>query len=335
MAKRKLSLRQKRRIAKLRSQKNSAFADASQHHPAPNELHAGTVVASYGSQVDVESAVDEIIYRCHVRANLDIVTGDRVGWRPESELGIIETREHRTSELQRPDIYGKLRTVAANVTQMVVTIAPTPEPAIGLIDRYLVAAKLHNLKVIILINKTDLLNEKNQSLIHDIEDRYSTLDYPVLKISTKQAQQKGRLEDYLNSETSIFVGQSGVGKSSLIQLLIPSTNIKVGELSEAEQKGRHTTTQATLYHLQSQGKLIDSPGIREFGLWHASADEVLNGFKEIAYFSQFCKFRNCSHTNEPNCAVREALGAGKIHSERFASFQAIISQLDQVAIKSD
>ena len=131
---------------------------------------------------------------------------------------------------------------------------------------------------------------------------------------------------------TIFVGQSGVGKSSLIQALLPKEDIKIGELSEAVKKGRHTTTHASLYHFEFGGHCIDSPGIREFGLWHLTAEEVLNGFKELQSLAEHCKFRDCSHSHEPGCALLKALDEQVISEQRFKSYQQIIHSLDDVDI---
>ena len=330
MTKRKLSLQQKRRIAEQRAQKKRENLPSD---TSLGELQDGVVIANFGSQLHVENPTTKETQRCHVRANMVIVTGDRVGWRSGSETGVIEKRYDRDSELQRPDNYGKLRTVAANVSQMLITIAPEPAPFAGLIDRYLVAAKLHGLKVAIIINKVDCIGSDNKHELEEIERCYSGLGFPVIRASATSALENQQLNQVLKNETSIFVGQSGVGKSSLVKHLLPETEIRIGELSEVEKKGRHTTTHSQLYQFPFGGQCIDSPGIREFGLWHASPEQVLNGFEELAEKSQSCKFRDCAHKREPGCAIIGAVEQGLISQERFDSYQLIINQLGDVSIK--
>jgi ribosome biogenesis GTPase len=150
----------------------------------------------------------------------------------------------------------------------------------------------------------------------------------VLMVSTKTETGLNELREYLTQYTSVFVGQSGVGKSSLINALLPDSNLRVGDLSERQQ-GTHTTTSATLLHFPGGGHLIDSPGIREFGLWHMEEDEVLEGFIEFKSFIGRCKFRNCSHRHEPGCAILKALAEGEISETRMDSYRYILRTLNE------
>lgn len=327
--KRKLTLQQRKRIAEQRN--NAKAKRAPEINPDTlGELQTGVICAHFGTEVLISSA--ELQTRCFFRSNLELAVGDRVHWRENSDgLGVVESCEARSSEIQRPDSYGTLRTVGANISQMIITIAPEPEPHSSLIDRYLVSAELHNIQPLILLNKSDLLE---QNALDNLLDRYKKLEYEVLSVSAHMAESLKTLQEKLNEHTSIFVGQSGVGKSSLVKALLPDENIRIGELSEAEIKGRHTTTHSQLYAFPSGGFCIDSPGIREFGLWHASAEQVLSGFKEIHAASGMCKFRDCSHNSEPGCAVKSAVDRGDIHPERFQNYQLIIKQLDDVTIKT-
>ena len=173
------------------------------------------------------------------------------------------------------------------------------------------------------MNKCDLIDESNKEELENLLSTYVDLGYRVIRTSTKDAEGMSQLYDFLQDRISVFVGQSGVGKSSLIGTLLPDIEISVGELSQKRKKGTHTTTTARLFHMPSGGDLIDSPGIREFGLWHISEDELLEGFTEFRPHLGYCKFRDCSHEQEPGCAIREALEKGEITPHRFESYLRI------------
>lgn len=333
MSKRRLSKQQIERVQKRRS----ADAQASVNLPADDQLgpeQHGLVLSHYGKQADVENDSDGSIVRCHLRANLgNIVAGDRVVWRAGGDGGVVTALFPRQSELHRPDSFGKLKLVAANITRMVIVVAPEPQAHANLIDRYLVVAETLDFEPLLLLNKRDLLTPKDP--LTDLLTRYAHLGYAVLEISARAEQGMTELRQHLQSGTSIFVGQSGVGKSSIIQALLPDHAIKVGDMSEQEQKGRHTTTHARLYHFPFGGDCIDSPGIREFGLWHMSADQVSAGFREFREHMNNCRFRDCSHQHEPGCALRAAVEGGAVSQERFHSYQHIIASLDAVDVRSD
>lgn len=333
MSKRRLSVQQRRRIAQQRQEK-ALLKQAAMPLPDDStlgDLRAGHVVTNFGRQAEIES--DDLRQRCHIRANIELATGDRVKWRPGQELGVVESCEDRDTELQRPDIYGKLRCVAANVSQVLITIAPEPEPHTTLIDRYLIAARLHNLQACIVVNKADLASD-NRDKLQEIERIYGLLGYSMIAVSSKTELGLDKLKQHLQDHTSIFVGQSGVGKSSLIKTLLPDEEIRIGELSEAASKGRHTTTHSQLFHFPFGGLCIDSPGIREFGLWHATPSDVLNGFPEIEAVAGSCKFRDCAHSSEPGCAIIAAIADGTVLQQRFDSYSLILNQLDDVTIKT-
>jgi ribosome biogenesis GTPase len=201
-----------------------------------------------------------------------------------------------------------------------------PAPNAYLIDRYLVAAENLPATPIILLNKMDLLDDSNRDQVEQLIHSYRQIGYQVICASKIDRQGFDDLMAALRTHTSIFVGLSGVGKSSVINQLMPELDIRVGELSQASGEGTHTTTSSTLYHLPCGGNLIDSPGVRDFGLWNISADDILHGFIELREAMGHCKFSNCSHQQEPGCAILQALQDNKISEPRFASYQKILKE---------
>ncbi|AQQ66454.1 ribosome biogenesis GTPase RsgA [Microbulbifer agarilyticus] len=341
MSKRKLNRRQQWRIAKIqqereaRARKREENLDQAAEEGDLGAEQTGMVIANYGSQVLVESETDsQLRQRCHVRANIDtLVTGDKVAWNPATGdatggLGVVGARLPRHAELQRPDRYGDMKTVAANIDRILIVIAPYPEPFANAIDRYLVAAETTGIQPLLLLNKIDLIDDSNREHLENLLHPYPGLGYPVLKLSTKTGEGLDKLLETLAEGTSVFVGQSGVGKSSLINGLLPSADARTGALSEATGKGTHTTTAAELFHLPTGGDLIDSPGIREFGIWHMSEQELLEGYVEFRPFIGHCRFRDCRHQSEPGCAIQEALERGDISQRRMDSFLHLRNSLE-------
>ncbi|MGB0360704.1 MAG: small ribosomal subunit biogenesis GTPase RsgA [Endozoicomonas sp.] len=340
MSKRKLTRKQSWRIEKVqeerkaRAQKKEAQIAKELRDDALGPEQSGLIIAHYGAQLDIEPiGKPGDIYRCHLRANLpQLVTGDRIVWRPslKEDLGVVVALEDRGSLLSRPDMYGQIKPVAANINYIVVVIAPVPIPHPNLIDRYLVAAEAVGIEPVILLNKTDLLNNpEDKQLLDDMLANYERIGYQVLRASTRTEDGLNALKTLLDEHISVFVGQSGVGKSSLVNTLLPGVDIKVGALSETTSKGTHTTTTAKLFHFPAGGMLIDSPGIREFGLWHMEPEDVIFGFREFRPFIGYCKFRDCNHDNEPGCAIRKAIKNGIISEERMNSYRNILRPLER------
>lgn len=336
MSKRKLNRRQTWRIEKIhqermaRAEKRASRAEDNLQSGELSDEMSGVVIAHFGTQIDVEKIpADGRLYRCHLRANLpQLVTGDRVVWCKGEPTGVVVAAEPRQSELCRPDPHGRLKPVAANIDQIVIVIAPAPLPHANLVDRYLIAAEHTGIEPIILLNKTDLIDDANREDIENLLEVYPSLGYKVLSASTKHDHGLDELIDALVNRISVFVGQSGVGKSSLISRLLPDVDLKVGALSEKTLKGTHTTTTAQLFHFPSGGDLIDSPGIREFGLDHLDQETLAQCFVEFRPYLGQCKFRDCQHRREPQCALLEALEQGLIHPRRFASFEHIRQSAD-------
>ena len=332
MSKRKLTRQQAWRIQKVQDEKAARLerkAGATADGEDLGTEQAGLVVAHFGTLVEVEPVVDpETHIQCHFRANLgSIVAGDNVVVRLGQSQGVVEAVLPRTSLLQRPDTRGQLKPVAANIDFIVLVITPEPTPSSALIDRYLVAAELQQIPIRILLNKTDLINDSNRTMLEQLLAMYRNIGYPVMESSVKTEHGLDALKHQLDQHISVFVGQSGVGKSSLVNALLPGVNAKVGELSEHSRLGRHTTTNARLFHFPSGGSLIDSPGIREFGLWHLEPEKVIEGYREFADWRFDCRFRDCRHQSEPGCALQAAVERGDVHPQRLKNYFAILQSL--------
>lgn len=332
MTKRKLTRRQNWRIEKIQSERiarahrREARAQEAQSQGELGVEQSGLVVAHFGSQVAVEATTGEQ-YRCYLRANVDdLVAGDRVIWREGGSEGVVEAREPRRTELLRPDPHGDMKAVAANVDQVFVVTAAVPAPVPERIDRYLVAARAVGMEAVIVLNKADLLGADNRAMIAGLLKEYADLGYTVLQLSAFDESSLIPLYEALESKSSIFSGTSGVGKSSLVNALLPAAEQRVGDVSIANNSaGRHTTTTAQLFHLPCGGALLDSPGIREFGLWHMPRETIESGFVEFLPLLGYCRFRDCQHEHEPGCALLEAVAQGDVSPRRFASFQRLVS----------
>ncbi|KGE03748.1 small ribosomal subunit biogenesis GTPase RsgA [Pseudohaliea rubra] len=330
MTKRRLTRQQAWRIEKIqaerarRAERREAVAGGDERLGPET---GGVVIAHYGSQLDVEGDGEAgAPQRCHLRANLDgLVTGDRVVFRAGEPIGVVVARLPRRSLLSRPDARGEPRPVAANIDQVAIVIAAQPAPHRNLIDRYLVATEAMGADALLVVNKVDLLDEPAPAAaMAALLAPYQGLGYRVIKTSRETALKT--LGAALAGHTSVLVGQSGVGKTSLVNALLPGLDRRTGELSGPGRKGRHTTTTAELHHLPGGGDLIDSPGIREFGLDHLPREQVAEGFREFRPFLGHCRFRDCRHRDEPGCALLSAVEAGAISRERLASYRHIVDE---------
>lgn len=336
MSKRNLNRRQQWRIEKIqgerlaRAAKRVAREGGIDEETLGDEQH-GLVVAHYGQQVMVATARGEA-FRCHFRATLEqLVVGDRVLFQPPKVegTGVVTAIVPRVTVLRRPDQYGNLKPVAANVDLMLVVFAPQPTPSSALLDRYLVAAELSEITPLLVLNKADLISDQDRDTIEALCALYRDIGYQVLTVSATCGEGLAPLFKALDGHTSVLVGQSGVGKSSLVNALLPEAALAVGDLSAASGLGQHTTVTARLFDLPGGGRLIDSPGVREFGLWHISEDELLHGYRDLAPLAGHCRFRNCSHRHEPGCALRLAAESGEIRAERLENFYRIADTLDE------
>ena len=288
----------------------------------------GLVLAHYGQASLVETASGEVL-RCSTRRNLPrTVCGDKVRWQAShAREGVITEVLERETTLSRPDHSGRSRVVAANMDQIVVVIACRPSFEYGMLDRYLVAAELIGAKPVIVVNKSDLLDSDGLSKLQQRLAIYTDIGYRVLFTSTRSADGLTALHQQLKAHTSILVGQSGVGKSSLVQALLPEQDIRTGGLSQVTGLGRHTTTVAMLYHLPDGGDLIDSPGVRDFNLNRVPVEQLESGFPELSPYLGQCRFHNCRHVGEPGCAVHNAAREGAINPRRLDNYRALVKAM--------
>ncbi len=282
----------------------------------------GTVIAAHGRHYLIELD-DGGTLPCFPRGKKsELACGDRVVvLRSSDSQGVIDATQPRRSLLYRSNEF-RQKLIAANVTQIVVVVATEPSFSEELVTRCLVAAESQDISALIVLNKCDLTERLSHA--EAVLAPFARLGYPLIHLSALSSIET--LRPHLGRHTSVLVGQSGMGKSTLVNALIPHANARTREISEALDSGKHTTTHATLYRLDADSALIDSPGLQEFGLHHLSMHELEHGFPELRQFSGQCRFRNCRHDREPGCAVRSALEAGTIDAQRYAVFQALRSK---------
>jgi ribosome biogenesis GTPase len=296
---------------------------------------AGRVVAGHGRDAAV---LDESGRRIHCRMQgrrLTVVCGDRVRWIPASTEGgdgLVVELLPRANLLARLTLRGDSEPVAANLTQLVAVLAPLPAPDFGLCDRYLAAAEWNGIRACIVANKSDLPGHAD--VLAPALDEYARIGYSVLHSTKHSTDGAAALRERLAGETSVLVGQSGVGKSSLTNLLVPGVEAAVDEVTRASESGRHTTSTSSLYALPSGGELIDSPGVRDFSPPLPEPREIAGGYREIMGVPARCRFRDCLHRREPGCAVAAACEEGRISSRRLASYRRLLDLAEEMAARA-
>jgi ribosome biogenesis GTPase len=283
---------------------------------------AGVVVAAHGRRYRVGLEPDGEL-DCVTRGRKsDVACGDRVrAARTGDGVGVIEAVEPRRTLFYRSD-RRRQKLIAANVTQVVVVVAPSPPYSVDLVDRCLTAAEHAGIAAAIALNKTDLPEAEAVCAALDL---YRGLGYRVIALSAKR--DLAPLRTMLEGETSVLVGQSGMGKSTIINALVPDARARVAEISTALASGRHTTTHAELYRLDARTRMIDSPGLQEFGLAHLTPADAANAFVEFRPWLGKCRFRDCAHVSEPDCAIAAAAAKGKVSAHRLASYRRLAVEL--------
>ncbi len=277
----------------------------------------GLVIAHLGQGIAVEHNGQIIL--CQSLRKLDTVTvGDKVLLSLVApEQGRIEALLPRKSVLARPSRNDKIRPVAANIDNIFVVFAVEPFCDFLLLDQYLAICENRDFCASLILNKTDL--PLSESIEQELKN-YEHLGYEIYRVCANNVNSLNELKQALRGQVSIFTGQSGVGKSSLTNALIPDKNLKTNTVSATTKHGRHTTTAATLYHLPDGGDLIDSPGVAIFGLADISRGQLAQGFREFLPFLALCQFNDCSHHKDKGCAVRAAVENGKISTLRYERF---------------
>ncbi|MBF0145382.1 MAG: ribosome small subunit-dependent GTPase A [Magnetococcales bacterium] len=329
----RLTTRQQVRIDSQREQRRQTLSepimDAGLFQKETLSSEEGRVISHFGLNVEVEDGFGAR-FRCAVRetAGQEPVCGDRVQWSRSGNVmaqGVIWSILERKNALRRPVAGGGVQTVAANIDRLMVTLT-ADKPNTGLLDRYLVAAEANAMEAVIVVNKTDLVD--GEASMAAVFQPYVAMNYPICHVSARTGQGMVELESLLRDRTSMFAGHSGVGKSSIVARWIPDgEKPAIGTIHERLGQGRHTTTVARMYPLPSGGRLIDSPGIREFGLIDVSRETLALYFRDVVSHAQPCRFANCSHEHEPGCGVKEAVATGHIAQSRYDSLLRIFHSL--------
>ena len=283
----------------------------------------GTIVSAHGRQYLVELTAGETLL-CFPRGKRsEVACGDLVHVQRSSDTqGVIDSILPRSTLLYRSNEF-RQKLIAANVTQIIIVVATEPPYSDELISRCIVAAESQDMKTLIVFNKCDLSDRI--ALTSMALAPFEKIGYPVLRLSARSDAEA--LRPYLSGQTSVFVGQSGMGKSTLTNALLHDANAPTREISTALKAGKHTTTHATLYRFDTRSALIDSPGLQEFGLRHLSKNAIEHGFLELRSLQGQCRFRNCHHGREPDCAVHSAVRRGEIDPRRYAAFRTLCAEV--------
>ena len=281
----------------------------------------GQIVAAFGRQYLVEIANGEVL-SCVLRGKKSgVVCGDQVQVKCTTVgQGVIEAISPRNTLIYRSNTIRK-KLIAANITQIIIVISAVPSFDEDLVNRCLVTAENQNIKALIVLNKTDLINPTRDVLPK--LSLYQKIVYTLVRLSAEKDITP--ILPYLQGHLNVLVGQSGMGKSTLINALIPDADRATAKISNTLDSGRHTTTHAQLYHLDKNTHIIDSPGIQEFGLHHISNTDLAWGFIEFHPYIGRCKFSDCLHINEPNCALDRAVQENKIDPRRLGFYRRLIA----------
>ncbi|HKT98536.1 MAG TPA: ribosome small subunit-dependent GTPase A [Paraburkholderia sp.] len=291
----------------------------------------GVVIAAHGRHYLVAPDGGGAALQCFPRGKKsEVAVGDRVEYQSTSaDQGVIVAIGERRNLLYRSDQF-KSKLFAANLDQLLIVLATEPHFSEDLLGRALVAAEANDLKPLIVLNKIDV--EAALPLARQRLERYRALGYTVLEVSVKKRPEEAHeiLAEHLHGHQTILLGQSGMGKSTLVNLLIPDAEAATREISTALNSGRHTTTFTRLYKLPEGGALIDSPGFQEFGLYHLTEGTLERAFPEFRPLLAHCRFYNCHHLHEPGCAVLEAIDDGRVAPERHALYAQLVHEISQI-----
>lgn len=289
------------------------------------------MIIRFGAELLVENPEDSSLppIRCTAKRKFDtIVCGDTIKWHPnEHGNATVDDLLPRKNALTRPGYRGRPRTIAANIDQLVIVNSWLPETSWHLVDRYLIAAQQLKADAVIVMNKSDLAEKHATKEDIRAMEIYRKIGYPVIEMNAITGEGVDELQKLMSNKTSIFSGRSGVGKSSIANIILPESDITVGIISDSGE-GKHTTTTATLYELPKGGYLIDSPGVRDYALGNIDTQDLSDGYIEFAPFKDQCRFNNCTHDHEPKCAIRSAVENGEIPKERYSRYIQALHNLE-------
>ena len=281
------------------------------------------IITSYGRRFIVRMPNNQTFEATTRSKKTDYACGDFVRIQIiNQEQAVIESVLSRQNLLYRQDAW-KSKLIAANVSQLLIVVAAVPSPSEALLQRALIAAEAAEIRAVIVLNKTDL---PETMALDDKLKFYETLGYPVIALSALNGI-SGSLKTILHGQTNILLGQSGMGKSTLTNALLGKEIARTNDISATLDSGKHTTTHAQLYDLDETTTLIDSPGLQEFGLHHLQVSDLPSYFPDLRYLIGQCRFHNCTHRAEPNCAFKQAAQQGAIRAERLALLQKITDEL--------
>ncbi|MGN6401831.1 MAG: ribosome small subunit-dependent GTPase A [Flavisolibacter sp.] len=306
-------------------------------------MNTGVVYKSTGSWYQVKDAANKVwnarmkgVFKLDdITSTNPIAVGDVVDFtlENENEHSVIITKihdRHNHINRQSPRIKSQQHIVAANIDQsLLIATIKEPRTSQGFIDRFLVACEMYHVPAILLFNKLDLYKEKDMALFESLKEVYQNIGYTVIGVSLKNNSGLEDIKDLLKDKTTLISGHSGVGKSTFINAVLPHAQIRTQDVSGWSKKGQHTTTFAEMYDLPFGGKIIDTPGMKEFGLVDVEKGELSGYFPEMRERLQNCQFNNCLHINEPGCAIKQAVIDGEIDEDRYVSYYNILESLNE------
>lgn len=298
----------------------------------------GTVISSTGSWYEV--ATEQGTLNCRIRGRLrlkgvrstnPVVVGDRVVVEPDGDSSaIVDIIPRRNYVIRRASNLSKeSHIIAANVDHALLLVTlHSPATPREFVDRFLVTCEAYKVPVTILLGKADLLEGEHQAEAEEFEAVYRDAGYDIIRLSSTEGRGVERVREFISGHTILLAGNSGVGKSTLIGTIAPDIEIRTGEISESHHKGKHTTTFSTMYRV-GDGYIIDTPGIKGFGLIDIDDKELCRYFPEMMRLAPDCRFYNCTHTHEPGCAVRSAVEEGRVAWSRYESYLKILDEDDK------